>query len=879
MSWRFSSIRAQLLVLLLAATLLPLGVSFVQLERDRADAGARATQSANDGAELAATQVSDLLHRAIAVAGILEQTPSFWPADDAERDRQLGVLATAEPIFSGLMYFTGDLMEHGSSNHVPGAPRLDLSSRVYAREVVATGQVTFASEPLVALTSKQVVLPVAIPLRAAERVQPNGFLVAGLRVHGLPTLWSKLPLPDRSTVMLLDTRDGTILTASGNEDRTASRSIGRSALAQVRSSGSYWVTADSGGEKQLRSTEPIPASPWVVAVDVPEASVFASVDAEAVQRGATALFVGGLTLAALALLWWRLAARVGALQEAAAHWSAGNWAYRSRLLGSDEFGQVAASFDRMAHERLLAEAALRDSEERFRLLVEGVSDFAMLFLGPEGRIITWNVGAQKLLGYTADEVLGRPFSHFFSSEDRVDELAEALLRTAKCSGRAEGIAWYARKDGSRFWAEAVLTASLDGRGILRGFASVIRDLTDRKRADDAQHEHALHLAEIFEVQSEVVRAERDPRVVMNLIAARAQALTGAAGAAVELLEGDETVYAATSGSANCSLGLRLKIDASFSGLCVRTDCVLASEDAQNDPRVDLHAARVANARSMLVAPLKHEGIVAGVLKVVSPHTGRFQRREIATLQLMAGVLGAALGQARAFSDRARAEAQAREVAERLGAVLRAATEMAIVGIDLDGTIMFFSEGAERMLGYGAEELVGKSPLIFHQRDEVRSRSAEQGVSVLELFTGIARAGEADTREWTYVRKDGSQLVVSLTVTPMYATDERLVGFIGVAMDITERKALEKLKDEFISIVAHELRTPLTGIRASLGLLVGGVVDPTASQGRRMLDLALTNTERLTRLVNDMLDLERMQSGRVSMDRVDCNLSELLLQAA
>ena len=275
---------------------------------------------------------------------------------------------------------------------------------------------------------------------------------------------------------------------------------------------------------------------------------------------------------------------------------------------------------------------------------------------------------------------------------------------------------------------------------------------------------------------------------------------------------------------------------------------LLSSDTEDDPRVDVAGTRASGARSMVVAPLKYEGNVVGVLKVLSPRVAGFHEQQVATLELMAGVLGGALGHAQAYAERAYAEAQASESAERLAAVLRAATEVAIVGIDLAGKVTVFNEGSERMLGYRAEEMLGQSPVALLDMQQLTERAAERGLDAMEVFVGAARHGGAETGEWTYVRKDGSRLTVLLTVTGMHGKDGALVGFIGIAADITERKAVEQMKDQFVSLVSHELRTPLTSIRGSLGLLAGGVLGPLPERGQRMLEIAVTNTERLLRLI-------------------------------
>ncbi len=131
-----------------------------------------------------------------------------------------------------------------------------------------------------------------------------------------------------------------------------------------------------------------------------------------------------------------------------------------------------------------AERALERSEERFRQLVASVKDYAILLLGPNGLIESWNEGAQRIKGYRADEILGRHFSCLYPAEDLERNKPATELQIAAAEGRVEDEGWRVRKDGSRFWANVVITALYDENRRLRGFAKVTRDITDRKRAED-----------------------------------------------------------------------------------------------------------------------------------------------------------------------------------------------------------------------------------------------------------------------------------------------------------------------------------------------------------------------------------------------------------
>lgn len=137
-------------------------------------------------------------------------------------------------------------------------------------------------------------------------------------------------------------------------------------------------------------------------------------------------------------------------------------------------------------QRKRMQANLRESEDRFRLLVDSVQDYAIFLLSPEGRVESWNAGAQRVKGYRPEEILGQPFARFYLPEDVAQGLPARLLARAAADGRVESEGWRVRKDGSRFWADVVITALRDELGGLRGFAKVTRDLTERKQNEAAE---------------------------------------------------------------------------------------------------------------------------------------------------------------------------------------------------------------------------------------------------------------------------------------------------------------------------------------------------------------------------------------------------------
>ncbi|HEX7708854.1 MAG TPA: PAS domain S-box protein [Thermoanaerobaculia bacterium] len=156
-------------------------------------------------------------------------------------------------------------------------------------------------------------------------------------------------------------------------------------------------------------------------------------------------------------------------------------------------------------ERRNADELIRHSEEALRLLVQSVQEYAIFMLDPDGVVSTWNAGAHRIKGYTADEIIGRHFSTFYREDDLAAAKPERILEIARETGHVEDEGWRLRKDGSQFWANVVITSVFDDTGVLRGFAKVTRDMTERKHADEVRQS-------LLEQREARLQAEEEQRV-------------------------------------------------------------------------------------------------------------------------------------------------------------------------------------------------------------------------------------------------------------------------------------------------------------------------------------------------------------------------------
>ena len=200
----------------------------------------------------------------------------------------------------------------------------------------------------------------------------------------------------------------------------------------------------------------------------------------------------------------------------------------------------------------------------------------------------------------------------------------------------------------------------------------------------------------------------------------------------------------------------------------------------------------------------------------------------------------------------------------------------IYGIDLDGRLTFINAAGARLLGYTPEELTSREihDVIHHSHADGSPYSRMTS----PILHGMRRREAVRMRDEVFWRRDGTKIPVEYIANPLIE-DGQLAGMVVAFQDVSERRRLDRMKDEFISTVSHELRTPLTSLRASLGLISSGALDKRPEKRQHMIEMAIGNCDRLVRLVNDILDFEKMESGSLPLKCMTVEAVDLLRRAA
>lgn len=207
------------------------------------------------------------------------------------------------------------------------------------------------------------------------------------------------------------------------------------------------------------------------------------------------------------------------------------------------------------------------------------------------------------------------------------------------------------------------------------------------------------------------------------------------------------------------------------------------------------------------------------------------------------------------------------------------TRYGVIETDLDGIILIFNPAAEKMLGYQAEEIIGKmTPTIIHTNDEVIARATELGIEPgFDVFVKNPREKrEVETREWTYIRKDKSTFTSFLSISALRDDSDHLIGYVGVFEDITNLKEwqrAQKMKDEFLANVSHELRTPLNAVMGLSKLIEAEIESNPVIIKEYAHDIHISG-KHLLDIVNELLDFSKIQAGKFQIEKMPLPLSNI-----
>ncbi|MEM8718286.1 MAG: ATP-binding protein [Cyanobacteria bacterium P01_G01_bin.39] len=229
---------------------------------------------------------------------------------------------------------------------------------------------------------------------------------------------------------------------------------------------------------------------------------------------------------------------------------------------------------------------------------------------------------------------------------------------------------------------------------------------------------------------------------------------------------------------------------------------------------------------------------------------------------------------REISDRLKTRADFERLSHQHELILNSAGE-GIYGLDLAGKVTFINPAAAEMLGYDVAQLHNQPlhEIVHHSNAEAIVYTWSENPIYQTIKTGKI---QYITNEIFYCQ-DKSSFPVEYVSTPIREQGQ-IVGAVVIFKDITERQIIDRMKDEFVSVVSHELRTPLTSISSAVGMLSSGRIDPQSSKSQRLLEIAFNNSNRLVRLINDILDLERIKSGKVTMIKSSCNVADVMKDA-
>jgi len=474
-------------------------------------------------------------------------------------------------------------------------------------------------------------------------------------------------------------------------------------------------------------------------------------------------------------------------------------------------------------ERKQAEQALRESEERYRAIVEDQTELIARFQ-PDGTLTFINEAYCRYFEQAREEVIGNRYEPVIFEEDR--EPITQLLNSLSLENPVATIEHRVIVAGEIRWMQWINRAIFDEQGGFVEFQSVGRDISDRIQAEEALRESETRFRAIFNQTFQFIG----------------------------LLKPDGTLLEAN----------QTALD--FGGI--------RHADIVNRPFWE--------APWWKISTETQEQLKDAIAKAAAGHFVRYEVEvlgagdTVATIDFSlkpvkdeAGNIILVIPEGRNISDKKQVEEALRD-SEALFRSLSESSPMGIFRTDAQGKCIYTNPRYQAICGCTFEEALGDGWMQFVHPDDLK-------VILPQWFEATAVCQEFSDK-LRYLRPDGTIRFSRVRAAPISSNGLELIGYVGTVEDITETQAVERMKQEFISIVSHELRTPLASIRGSLGLLAAGVLKNKPQTAQQMLEIATSDTERLVRLVNDILDLDRLESNKVELIKQWCVAAALMRQS-
>jgi PAS domain S-box-containing protein len=503
-------------------------------------------------------------------------------------------------------------------------------------------------------------------------------------------------------------------------------------------------------------------------------------------------------------------------------------------------------------------------EQQLRLQAAALASAAngILIANREGQIIWTNPAMSALSGYGAEETLGQN-PRLFKSGQQDTAFYKNLWDTITAGRVWHGEIINRRKDGTLYPEEMTITPVYALDHEITHFVAVKQDITERKRAQEELSASETQYRRLFE-------RSQDGILVAEVVNSEMGRITDANPAALRMLESTlDRVF-----------GKRLwEIEAfSRAGATPQTFRGLRKADLPLLPR----SGKQMDVEFMAIA--YHVGDKEVVQCSLRDVTLRRQAEQEAKAlnDVLEERVTHRTEELAALNEELTVEIDERKAAEEALERLQRQTELtlnsageAIFRIDLDGTCTFANPAATRLLGYSREELLGQN--VHAIGDHHLADGSPCRPENCQVHTALKQGAVQMAENQVFTRKDGAKIWVDTVTAPM-TEGGQIVGAVQILRDVSERRAIEKMKDEFVSVVSHELRTPLTAIRGALGLLAKGKFKTQPGRAQHLLEVAISNSDRLTRLISDILDSARLEHGGPPLVRKRCAAGELVTQA-